>query len=57
MKRSLFVKGKADRDGAVWKNFEDVVMVESDSGSEKYEALRRKHPDWRNINIESWEWM
>ena len=57
MKRSLFVKGKADRDGAILKNFEDFVMVENDYGNEKYEALRRKHTDWGNINIETWKWM
>ena len=51
------MKGKADRDGAVWKDFEDVVMVEKDLGNEKYEALRRKHPDWGNIDIKSWDWL
>lgn len=57
MKRSLFVKGKADMDGAIYKKFEDVVMVETDLGGEKYEALRKKHPDWGNINLESWKWI
>ena len=44
-------------DGAIYKKFEDVVMVETDLGGEKYEALRKKHPDWGNINLESWKWI
>ena len=51
----LRIKGHANYDGVVGKNFDVVVEVSDTVGSsKKIEAIRALHPNWTAICCDSW---
>ena len=53
------VKGRANYAGACHKSFDIVVESFDDRfstfNSIKEQAILAEHPDWKGINIDSWE--
>lgn len=50
------IKGTATYAGAVHKKFEVIAPLESTQGSwHKKEAVKKIHPDWEDISIDSWQ--
>ena len=56
MASKYILRGKATINGAMYKNFEEIVSLEQQYGSQlKIDAIKRIHPDWTDITVESWE--
>ena len=50
------LRGRALINGVVGKDFEVIVPLSTDIGSEiKIAAIKRIHPDWKEIVVSSWE--
>jgi hypothetical protein len=50
------LRGRALINGVVGKDFEVIVPLSTDTGSQiKIDAIKRIHPDWKEIVVSSWE--
>ena len=50
------IKGHANYNGACQKNFEVVAPLETTQGGQhKIDAVKKLHPDWEAICVDSWK--
>lgn len=50
------VKGTATINGRCCQNFSETLYLDNTGlGDHKYQELRRLHPDWQSINVNSWD--
>ena len=50
------LRGRALINGVVGKDFEVIVPLSTDTGSQiKIDAIKRIHSDWKEIVVSSWE--
>ena len=56
MAKMYVIKGRSTYDGVVHKNFEVIAPLERELGSDlKIQAVKKLHPDWEEISIDSWK--
>ena len=56
MAKMYVIKGHANYNGACQKNFEVVAPLETTQGGQhKIDAVKKLHPDWEAICVDSWK--